>query len=171
MIAKRFAMAAAISTTLMASLAVAASSSFALDSGTEATATGSAVTRPDDFGIRRVFTFSAIRQQDGSVSGHGYIRRDDNGFDAHFTIDCLRVDTSFDGLPTATLGGMNTSSSNPNFEGKRLWFRAVDAGPGALVDSMTLHLTFVATPPVSCTEEPPFDVPVFPIQDGNVVIH
>ena len=125
----------------------------------------------DAFGLHRTFSFTVLGMNDGSVAGQGLVIRTPAGTlggdqPTHVQFDCARIDTSFNGLPTATLGGVVTASPNAAQVGKRFWTRVVDGG--TKTDWNQGLRIFTTSDPVPCTED--LSLPYFANDPGNITV-
>jgi hypothetical protein len=138
-------------------------------SGTQQQVTGSAFISLD--GVPERITFSAIRHQDGRVSGQFQLFTEQiGGVRLHGIITCLGIDGTL-----ARLGGEVTQSSPPGFESGAIW-AVIDNGEGAGAPPDESTDMFVFTPPEVVEEfctgglETPFLVP-FHSARGNIQVH
>jgi hypothetical protein len=117
------------------------------------------------------FTFSAVRHQDGHVSGRFELFSEQNvGVRFHGIITCLAIDG-----PTARLGGIITKSLDPNsFVGEPVIWTVVDRGEGGAAppDLVTDFLSPLFSHEVEEFCAGTFDsgLPLQPIDRGNIQV-
>ena len=80
--------------------------------------------------VKRILTFQAKTNDDGSVTGHGQMQKfsSDPSLNYHlkFEIDCLNVQGN-----VAIVSGIITKSDEDFFPGRRFQFKLIDNGEGA----------------------------------------
>jgi hypothetical protein len=117
----------------------------------------------------RTFAFNAVTHRDGTTTGEAELLNRTQGSQAHISIDCLAVE---DGK-VARMSGAVDRTTNPEWEGQRVWFKVVDngEGKGAEPDGITLVTFFPAWDAPSCTPNGWYDDPVlWPVEAGNVQV-
>ncbi|MGH7515002.1 MAG: hypothetical protein ACREOQ_19015 [Gemmatimonadales bacterium] len=135
--------------------------------------TGSAFLILDGFGnAPERYTFSAVRHHDGSVSGQFELfTAQDGGIRLHGTVTCFGTLRFPDGVPVANVGGVITSSSEPDLVGINVGWTVFDVGEGRGTPDAVSDLFVGTTEDVQefCTL--PFILFVQPNRRGNVQIH
>lgn len=135
-----------------------------------ATGSGMLKTRGEDGKPEyRTFTFHAVTQRDGTTTGEAELHNRTQGSTTHIKIDCLAVE---DGK-VARMSGAVDRTTNPEWEGARVWFKVVDGGEGkgAEADLITLVSFFPAWEAPSCSPGDWYDDWVlWPVEAGNVQV-
>ncbi len=116
----------------------------------------------------RTFAFSAIKHEDGTVSGNAQLNNRATNIKTHVEVDCLRVEGN-----RAVIGGVVTKSTDTSREGTRVIFAVIDNGEGN--DDPPDQISFLGllpdgTPADLCLT---FDFSLFPmatVERGNVQV-
>jgi hypothetical protein len=109
-------------------------------------------------------SFTAFRQDDGTVTGHAVIHDVSAGVGAFVDVDCLTVAGQ-----TATISGIVTRSSDPALVGDQAAFQVFDSGqPGGAGDFMSLVNFYAVGIGPDCTVPAEYDLA--PITNGNIVV-
>lgn len=115
-------------------------------------------------GVKRHFTLHARLMPDGSVRGNGVLHFIGGERDVKFDITCMHVKGN-----TATLSGIITYSSVPEYEGTYCYVRVVDNGEGKNEVSDKISLLYVDLPyPVNCAAN--LYCILYEIEDGNIQV-
>lgn len=152
----------------LAALAATGMSIPALADGVVASATGSGHFTAG--GELRTFTFSAIKQADGTVSGEWQVvSRVGNGAHLHGSVTCLSVVGN-----RAWIGTVIESSDNPVVViGSEGGFRVVDNGEGQGEPPDQTSLAFINGPPgfaQNYCNNMPAAPPLNAVEDGNIQV-
>ena len=129
-----------------------------------------------DFGAVTL-AFTAVRHQDGTVSGRFLQHQPFFGFSYAGDVTCFAVDEV---NHRAWIGGVLTQTNDPDpitEIGDDAWFRVLDTGQGAEPDRSTF-LGFEQPPPGIVTSEeycelqiwPDGNARTWPVESGNIVI-
>jgi len=137
------------------------------NNGVTAQATGSGVRT----GSIRHLQFSANAKADGSVSGQYNLTFQGSGNTrVHAEVTCVRVVGD-----QAWIGGVNKSSTDPNFVGLESGFRVEDNGQGrgAAADRVSLMILNLAPGGAAAVCAGGFDgiIPLGDIDKGNLQVH
>jgi hypothetical protein len=118
-------------------------------------------------GELRTFSFNAITQHDGSVSGEAQLNNRSSGQKIHMAINCLSVVGN-----TAVASGVVTISDPTGLEGFTGVFAVQDNGEGKNSPGDRISLVFLFSPPttVDCTTFTFADFPTSPIEGGNIQV-
>jgi hypothetical protein len=144
------------------------------DSVSRQAATGSGHVTVD--GTRRTFTFSAVSQSDGSVSGHAELFNRQTGFLANADVICLTLIGN-----RAWMGGIIKHSDEPGCEGTNIYFNVQDNGEGSNGEPDLLSLAevcdvsgdaAVAVVNAYCDSAGATDpfLPIVPVEHGNIQV-
>ena len=118
-------------------------------------------------GELRTFSFTAVTQKGGAVTGEAQLDNRAQGVRIHLAIDCLVVTGN-----VAKVSGMITKVTGPTAAqvGWRSIFHVKDNGEGANdpPDTISLVFSFPPSVPVDCTT--PFVLPMLAIEDGNIQV-
>jgi hypothetical protein len=119
-------------------------------------------------GELRTFSFTAITQSDGSVTGEAELKSRASGTVIHAHLDCLTVVGN-----QAYIGGIVTKATNPAFVGKPAVFTVIDHGEGASAppDELSLFVTFVNPPSEDCNGPTNHSQTMHPIEAGNIQVN
>lgn len=118
----------------------------------------------------RTFSFSAIRQDDGSVTGTFHSRvhgANGDGSRLWGDVSCFVIEGD-----QAWIAGILWKAGNPNNVGTGHGFRVVDngQGKGAVPDELTVTWSG-NTPPEMYCQNKPTDRALHPIEAGNITIY
>ena len=113
----------------------------------------------------RHFSFHARENNDGSVVGNGVLSWIGGVEHSTFDIDCLVIDGN-----VATMSGVITRDSDPDFVGRLCGFKVVDNGEGAGADPDEVSILFIGDDPAIYTCVNPLPVPLYPIEGGNIQV-
>jgi hypothetical protein len=135
--------------------------------------TGSAFLILEDFGNSpERYTFSAVRHSDGSVSGEFELfTAQDGGIRLHGTVTCFGTLVFPDGVPVANVGGVITSSSEPDLVGVNVGWTAFDVRKGQGTPDAVSDLFIGSAEEVQQFCTVPAILFVQPNRRGNVQIH
>jgi hypothetical protein len=115
-------------------------------------------------GVKRHFTLHATLMPDGSVRGNGVLHFIGGERDIKFDITCMYIKGN-----TATLSGIITHSSVPEYDGTYCYVRVVDNGEGENEVSDQITLFYVGESfPVNCAIVPNYLL--HEIEDGNIQV-
>ena len=117
-------------------------------------------------GVKRHFTLHASIMPDGSVKGNGELHWIGGERDIKFDITCMYVKGN-----TATLSGIITYSSVPEYEGTYCYVRVVDNGEGEndlpdQISALYVDLRY----PVNCAAVPSYLFLLYEIEGGNIQV-
>lgn len=158
--------------------------------------TSKAQTKPDKDGAsghgaysvgtkqNRQFSFSAVRHQDGTVSGNAVIQNPSLSFRGHIEVSCLRVTPNAPNPldPTvigtrADMGGVVRNSNDPSIpDGTSAFFTVFDNGePGKDADTISPVFFDFVVGPQACQNilgdaTAPSNQVQFPITAGNIQV-
>jgi hypothetical protein len=149
--------------------------SAALSASTEQQATGAGHILVD--GIHRTFAFGAVRHADGLVTGEAQLFNHANGFESHAELICMTVIGN-----RARMGGIIKHSDVRECEDTNMFFSVEDNGEGpqrrtdrisfaGVCDTETREEAVLLVTTYCETGAAPYDVGMFPIEDGNIQVH
>ncbi len=118
-------------------------------------------------GELRTFSFTAVTQPNGRVTGEAQLKSRASGALIHAEINCLTVVGN-----KAYIGGVVRHSNNPLLVGKPAVFRVIDNGEGANAppDELSLFVTFVTPPSEDCNGPTVQSLATRPIEAGNIQV-
>jgi hypothetical protein len=134
------------------------------------------VTEPDGKQARRQFSFNAQQGDGGTATGNAILHnpeftgQDDKKYMLQVDISCMNV---FDN--TVVFGGTTRRTNDPNLV-DAVYFSVQDNGePGAGNDKISQVYFFDADPtttgdPMACLQLGPTDLPMDPIEAGNISV-
>jgi hypothetical protein len=124
------------------------------------------------------FSFTAVRQADGSVSGRFQQHQFDLGFTYEGDVTCFAVDPV---NHRAWIGGVLTQSNDPDpvtEVGDDAWFRVLDLGSSNVGPDRSTFLGFEGAAGIITSAEycaakiwPDDNARTWPVEQGNIVIH
>ena len=124
------------------------------------------------------FSFTAVRQADGSVSGRFEQNQFDVGFSYKGDVTCFAVDPV---NHRAWIGGVLTQSNDPDpvtEVGDDAWFRVLDLGSSNVGPDRSTFLGFEGGGGIITSDEycaakiwPDDNARTWPVEQGNIVIH
>jgi hypothetical protein len=119
----------------------------------------------DQAGDLRTFSFQAQTRNDGSVVGGATLHNRQADAFLKLDINCLRVNGN-----GATVSGVISQHSDPNFIGLKGIFQVVDRGEGAKAqpDLMSLVFILAANNPTDCNSN--VSLPLNVIEGGNIQV-
>ena len=146
--------------------------------GVEEVVTGGGQFVHPDFGTVR-FAYTAIRHQDGRVTGRFHQHQPLFGFSYAGDVTCFAVDEV---NHRAWVGGVLTQSNDPDpvtEVGDDVWFRVLDSGEGTAEPDRSTFFGFEQPPPGIVTSEeycrlqiwPEGNARTWPVESGNITIH
>jgi hypothetical protein len=109
-------------------------------------------------------SFSAVRDEAGTATGHAVIRDISAGVTAFVDVDCLNVVGN-----TATISGIITRSSDPTLEGMQAIFQVVDNGEGNDPPDL-MSIANIYEPGIGPDCSVPAEYDLSPLQGGNVQV-
>lgn len=115
-------------------------------------------------GVKRHFSMHAGLMPDGSVRGNGVLHFIGGERDIKFDITCMHIEGN-----RATLSGVITYSSVPEYEGTYCYFSVQDNGEGKNEVPDQISLLYVSLPfPVNCAYI--FSYELYEIESGNIQV-
>jgi len=121
--------------------------------------------------FKRQFSFNAVTQDDGTVTGNAEVQNPAFQFTAHIDVSCLKVSGNH-----ADMGGTVTNSNDPNLgPGTFAFWSVTDNGePGSSTAGGTDTISAVffdsEAPPSSCQLIGPQDFDETAIQGGDIQV-
>jgi len=121
--------------------------------------------------FKRQFSFNAVTQDDGTVTGNAEVHNPSFPFTAHIVVSCLKVSGN-----QADVGGTVTQSNDPGLPpGTSAFWSVTDNGePGSSTASGSDTISAVyfddVVPPSSCQFIGPNDFDQTPIEGGNIQV-
>ena len=133
------------------------------DSGPSANGHGNLIVT----GELRTFSFTAVTQKGGGVTGESQLDNRAQGVKLHLAIDCLVVTGN-----VARVSGIVTKATGPTAVqvGWKSIFHVQDNGEGANDPPDTISLVFSFPPSVAVDCTTPFVLPMLTIDDGNIQV-